>query len=389
MTESLGKRMRIIVAPDSYKGSLSAVEVAAAMARGIGAVLPDAEVVSLPVADGGEGTVTALVAATSGSLHRTTVTGPLGERVVAEWGMLGDGETAVIEMAAAAGLVMVPPRRRDPRLTTTRGVGELIRAALDRGARRLIIGLGGSATNDGGAGMARALGARFLDAVGVDLPEGGAALTRLARVDLAGLDPRLADTYILAACDVDNPLCGARGAATVYGPQKGATPAMVDELDHALRQYALVAEVAVGRQVAEMPGAGAAGGLGAGLLLFAGAVLRPGVEMVLDAMGFARYLDGADLVITGEGRTDRQTLHGKAPLGVARFATRHGVPVVCLSGELGEGADDLLAQGGTAVMAITPGPMTLEECMARAPELVESAASRLCRLLLLGQRLAQ
>ena len=381
--------MRIVVAPDSFKGSLSALAVAEAMERGVRSVFPDASVARVPIADGGEGTVEALVAATGGRLESRRVTGPLGEPVEARWGVLGDGRTAVVEMAAASGLTLVPRERRDPRVTTTRGTGELVRAALDAGLRRVVVGLGGSATNDGGAGLARALGIRFLDDAGRDLPEGGAALARLARVDLAGQDARIAAAEVVVACDVDNPLTGPRGASAVYGPQKGATPAMVAELDAALERYARVAREATGRDVAGLPGAGAAGGLGAGLLFFTPARLRPGVEIVLEMTGFDALVRGADLVLTGEGRTDFQTAMGKAPVGVAAAAKRHGVPVVCLSGGLGPGADEVLARGIDALAVAVPGPMGLEEAVARARELVEAGAARACRLVALGMRIGR
>jgi glycerate kinase len=381
--------MRIVVAPDSFKGSLSALAVAEAMERGVRSVFPDASVARVPIADGGEGTVEALVAATGGRLESRRVTGPLGEPVEARWGVLGDGRTAVVEMAAASGLTLVPRERRNPRVTTTRGTGELVRAALDAGLRRVVVGLGGSATNDGGAGLARALGIRFLDDAGRDLPEGGAALARLARVDLAGQDARIAAAEVVVACDVDNPLTGPRGASAVYGPQKGATPAMVAELDAALERYARVAREATGRDVAGLPGAGAAGGLGAGLLFFTPARLRPGVEIVLEMTGFDALVRGADLVLTGEGRTDFQTAMGKAPVGVAAAAKRHGVPVVCLSGGLGPGADEVLARGIDALAVAVPGPMGLEEAVARARELVEAGAARACRLVALGMRIGR
>ncbi|BDG08231.1 glycerate kinase [Anaeromyxobacter paludicola] len=379
--------MRVVVAPDSYKGSASALAVAQAVERGVHAVFPDAEVRKVPIADGGEGTVEALVVATGGALRESAVRGPLGAPVRARWGVLGDGETAVVEMAAASGLPLVPRERRDPRVTTTFGTGELVKAALDAGLRKLVVGIGGSATNDGGTGLARALGARFLDASGAELPEGGAALARLDRIDLAGLDPRLASAELLVACDVDNPLIGPRGASAVYGPQKGATPEMVAELDAALGRYAEVARAATGRDVAGLPGAGAAGGLGAGLLWFTPARLRPGVEIVLEATGFEALVQGADLVVTGEGRTDFQTAMGKAPVGVAAVAARHGVPVICLSGGLGDGADDVLARGIDALASIVPQPMSLEECVARGPSLIEAAAARVCRLLRVGAAL--
>jgi glycerate kinase len=373
--------VRIVVAPDSYKGSVSAPDVAEAMERGILRIFAGAEVRKVPIADGGEGTVAALVAATGGELRHSQVIDPLGRRIDAQWGILGDGATAVIEMAAASGLPLVPERLRDPERATSFGTGELIRAALDAGLRRIILGIGGSATNDGGAGMARALGARFVDAAGRELAEGGAALAGLAAVHLDGLDPRLHETEITVACDVDNPLCGPRGASVVFGPQKGATPDMVAALDAALWHYALIAQAATGRTVAEVPGAGAAGGLGAGLLLFTPAVLRPGVEIVLEAVGFQELVEGAAFVLTGEGRTDFQTAFGKAPVGVAKAAKRHRVPVFCLSGSLGEGADETLSQGVDAVMSICDRPMGLEECMLRGQELIEAASARLCRIL--------
>jgi glycerate kinase len=376
--------MRIVVAPDSFKGSVSALGVAEAMERGIRQVFPEAVVMKVPIADGGEGTVEALVAAVGGQIVRQTVVGPLGDPVEAHWGVLADGETAVIEMAAASGLPLVAKDKRDPRLTTTYGTGELVKAALDRGLKKIIIGIGGSATNDGGTGLARALGVRFLDDSGQDLPEGGAALASLSHVDMSGLDPRLSEITLLVACDVDNPLCGPRGASAVYGPQKGATPDMVQQLDAALACYADAAKAATGRDIAKLPGAGAAGGLGAGLLFFTCAALRPGVEIVLETVGFRDMVADADLVITGEGRTDFQTAFGKAPVGVAKIAKEFGKPVICLSGGLGDGADDVLAQGIDAVMSIVPGPMALEDCMSGGTELLEAAAARICRVVKVG-----
>ena len=373
--------MRVVVAPDSYKGSVSAVGVAAALERGVLRVFPQAEVRKIPIADGGEGTVEALVTATGGQMRKARVQGPLGEPVEACWGILGDGQTAVIEMAAASGLPLVPQEQRDPRITTTYGTGELIRAALDAGLRRIIIGIGGSATNDGGTGMAQALGAKFLAVDGAELPPGGGALARLATIDLSGLDSRLTETEITVACDVDNPLCGQRGAAAVFGPQKGATPAMVAALDSALGHFAGCAQTATGRNVADLAGAGAAGGLGAGLLFFTPAKLRPGVEIVLEAVKFADVVKDAAFVITGEGRTDFQTAYGKAPVGVAKVAKQFGVPVFCISGGLGDGADDVLAQGIDATMSICSRPLSLEECMRDGATLIEEAATRLCRIL--------
>ena len=373
--------MRIVVAPDSYKGSLSALGVAQAMERGILSVFPEANVCKIPMADGGEGTVDALLAATGGERRQSEVSDPLGQRIMAPWGILGDGRTAVIEMAAASGLTLLATEQRNPCITTTYGTGELIRAALDAGLRKIILGIGGSATNDGGAGMARALGARFLDADGQELPDGGAALAGLNRIDLSRLDPRLCETEIVVACDVDNPLCGARGASAVFGPQKGATPAMVEELDAALAHYAAVAQRATGRDVAKHAGAGASGGLGAGLLFFTPAQLKPGVDIVLHAVGFSEIVKDVDFVIAGEGCTDFQTAFGKAPVGVARCAKQFGIPVFCLSGSLGQGADDVLALGIDAVLSIADRPMTLAESMGAASTLIETATTRLCRII--------
>lgn len=374
--------MKVVIAPDSYKGCLSALEVAKAMERGVLSVFSSAEVRKIPIADGGEGTVAALVTATNGQFRQTEVTDPLGNKIIAQWGILGDRRTAVIEMAAASGLPLVPKEKRDPRFTTTFGTGELIQAALAEGLPKIIIGIGGSATNDGGTGMARALGVRFLNAAGQEVAAGGGSLAEICQIDTTGLDLRLKNTEIVVACDVDNPLCGTRGASAVFGPQKGATPEMVQQLDAGLAKYASCARQATGRDVAEKAGAGAAGGLGAGLMFFTPAQLKPGVEIVLDAVGFSDIVRDADFVITGEGRTDFQTAFGKAPVGVAKVAKTHGVPVFCISGGLGDGADDVLAQGIDAVMSICDRPLSLEECMSAGAQLIEPAAARLSRIIM-------
>jgi glycerate kinase len=308
--------------------------------------------------------------------------------VEATFGLLGDGQTAVIEMAACAGLPLVPPERRDPRLTTTYGVGELIRSALDHGCRHLIIGIGGSATNDGGAGMAQALGVRLLDAEGQDLPYGGAALARLARIVPDGLDPRLRESQIEVACDVTNPLCGSQGASAVYGPQKGATGEMVAQLDAALDHYARIIRRDLGRDVRDIPGAGAAGGLGAGLLAFLQAALRPGASLVLEAVALAERLQGASLLVTAEGQIDRQTAYGKSVGAVASLAQRCGVPVLALAGSLGEEYQVVYSLGVEAVMSLLPAPLSLNEAMTQATSLLADASERAARLLLLGQRLS-
>lgn len=378
--------MRVVVAPDSYKGSLTAADAAAAMARGVRRALPAAQVVEVPMADGGEGTLAALVAATGGRLIVRQVTDPLGHPVSATFGLLGDGHTAVIEMASASGLLLVPSDRRDPSRATTYGTGELMRAALDEGATRLLVAIGGSATNDGGAGMIQALGGHLLKADGTAVGPGGAALLELDRIDLSGLDARLQGTEVTVACDVDNPLTGPTGASVVYGPQKGATPEMVALLDQALARLAEVMARDLGRDVRHQAGAGAAGGLGAGLVGFLGAALRPGIEVVMDAARIDEALAGAALVLTGEGRTDGQTLAGKVPLGVARRAARHGAPAVVISGAVTPEADDLLTENILSLFSIVDGPISLDQAMERAAELLERATARVVRTLrLTGQ----
>ena len=381
--------MRILIAPDSYKGSLSALEAARAIQKGMLEVFPEAEIVLAPIADGGEGTVDALVTATGGTIIRETVSGPLGEPVDSFWGILGDSSAAVIEMAAASGLTLIPEAERNPRVTSSRGTGQLMKSAMDRGFRKLIIGMGGSATNDGGAGMARALGVKFLDSQGWELPEGGAALSDLAEIDLSGIDSRIEETEIVVACDVDNPLCGPRGASEVYGPQKGASADVIREIDAALENFAKEASMSTGRDVAALPGAGAAGGMGAGLMFFTPAVLRPGIEIVFEFLGLASLIQKADIVITGEGKTDFQTPFGKGPAGVGDLAGHFGKVAICISGSLGNGAEEVLNHGIQAVISIIPRPMALNECMQSAEILVEQAADRVARLLKAGMALTQ
>lgn len=374
--------MRIVIAPDSFKESLTAEQVCDAIAAGLRAVLPDAILDKCPMADGGEGTVDALVTATDGTFELTTVSGPLGEPVAARWGMLGRGAvpTAVLEMAAASGLPLVPPEKRDPLKTTTFGTGQLLRAALDHGAKKILIGIGGSATTDGGAGCAQALGARLLDADGRALPDraSGETLEKVAGIDLSRFDPRVATTEIVVACDVTNPLCGPRGAAAVYGPQKGATPEMVRCLDENLAHFADVIARDIGKDVRDIPGAGAAGGLGAGLVAFCHATTRPGVEIVIDAVHLRERLAGADLVITGEGRLDRQSMMGKLIAGVGRAGQLAGVPVVALVGSVGEGADaalEVLAE----YRCITPPQTPIREALTRAAVFLQMSAESFIR----------
>jgi glycerate kinase len=380
--------MRIVVAPQEFKGSLTAVQAAQAIADGLRCALPDAELVLVPMADGGPGTVEAVVVAKNGRWQSTAVRGPLGAPVDAAWGII-DGDTAVIEMAAASGLVLVPESQRDPRIASTYGTGQLIAAALAAGCCRIIVGMGGSATNDGGAGVAQALGARLLDDDGRDLSPGGAALARLARIDVSGLDPRLNQAGVFAATDVFNPLCGPQGASAVYGPQKGATPEMVRELDAALAHYAAVIERDLGLRVTDVAGAGAAGGLGAGLVAFLKAEIVPGAKLVADAVGLEQRMADADLVIAGEGRLDAQTGFGKAPWEVARVAREAGLPVIAIAGALREDCGPELLDAFDAVTTILPPGVPPQEAMARGGELLAAVAEQVGRLLALGRRLGE
>jgi glycerate kinase len=382
--------MRIVLAPDSFKGALSARQVCTALAEGLRRVRPEAEIHAIPLADGGEGTTDALVAASGGWCQTVLVTGPLPAeqpQVEARLGWLGEGR-AVLEMASASGLPLVSAARRNPLHTTSAGTGELIAAALDAGARRLILGLGGSATNDLGAGMAQALGARFLRADGqaIATPLEGGRLREVAAIDLSTLHPALSRCVVEVACDVDNPLLGPSGATAVYGPQKGATPAIAAELEEGLTRLITLVEQATGRRVRERPGAGAAGGMGAMLMALTNAELRPGIAVVLAASGFQDALDGADLVLTGEGRVDGQSACGKTISGVARAASAAGVPVVVIAGEIGAGAEALYTTGVSGMVTLVPGPMDLATAMARTPELLADAAERVLRLVVAVRR---
>jgi len=377
------RRVKLVLAPDSFKESLSADDAARAMERGIQRVLPYAETVLCPVADGGEGTLDVLVAALGGRCDLSRVTGPLGVPVDARLGLIGDGGTAIVEMAQASGLGLVPAGERDPLRTTTRGTGELIRAALDRGARHVVVGVGGSATNDAGAGALEALGAALLDDAGQPIGPGGGALSNLARIDLTGLDPRLHQTTLDVACDVTNPLVGPRGASATFGPQKGASPDAVRALDANLSRFAAALGRAAGLDVAALPGGGAAGGLGAGLVACGGRLLR-GSDLVLDLVGFDELLHDADAVITGEGRLDGQTPDGKAIAGVVARAARQSVPVIALAGLLVPGFESLYGRGLVSAFAIAPGPMSLADAIARSAENLEQAASEVARLLALA-----
>ncbi|CAI8711974.1 glycerate 2-kinase 1 [Pseudomonas sp. IT-196MI5] len=372
--------MKIVIAPDSFKDSLSAQGVADAIALGLAQVWPDAQLIKCPMADGGEGTVESILAACEGEQRRTVVRGPLGATVDAAWGWLPQSHTAIIEMAEASGLQLVPVAQRDACISSTFGTGQLIRAALDAGAQRVILAIGGSATNDAGAGAMQALGVKLLDARGQMLSPGGLALAQLARIDLSDMDPRLARVRFDIAADVNNPLCGPHGASAIFGPQKGASPAQVEQLDRALGHFADHCATALGKDVRDEPGSGAAGGLGFAAKAFLGAQFKAGVEVVAELVGLAEAVAGADLVITGEGRFDAQTLRGKTPFGVARVASRQGVPVIVIAGTLGDGYQALYEHGIDAAFALASGPMTLEQACAEAPRLLRERATDIARV---------
>jgi glycerate kinase len=379
--------MRCIIAADSFKGSGSSLAVCSAIRDGMQRIYPDARYEIIPVADGGEGTVDAVITAAEGTRRSLTVTGPLGEPVEAFWGQLPGGK-AVIEMASASGLPLVPDDKKDPMRATTYGTGELIKAALDAGCREILIGVGGSATNDCGVGMAQALGGAFLDEQGNELGFGGGELSKLAHIDLSGLDERTRETRISVACDVTNPLCGPDGAAAVYGPQKGADAQMIEVLDANLLHCAELVERDLGISIAQIPGSGAAGGLGGGLVGFLGAELVGGIDAVLTLLEFDRRLEGVDLVITGEGKLDFQTAFGKVPAGVAAWAKKAaGIPVIAIVGDIGDGFEAVYDIGIDVVISTVNKAMTLKEAMGRSNELLVETGERVARLLRIGAAL--
>jgi len=376
--------MRILIAPDSFKNSLSAMGVADSLRKGILKSLPRAEIRTLPMADGGEGTIESIIDATGGDLVIVRVQDPLLRKVESCFGISGDGSTAVIEMAVASGLQLIEPEEKDPWITSTFGTGELIREALDAGCRTILLGIGGSATNDCGAGMANALGVKFYDQDEKLVAQGGGALGKVRRIDIGGLDPRIAETRILVACDVTNPLTGPRGASYVYGPQKGADREMVEKLDSNIADFAGIIRDQLGKDVESVPGAGAAGGLGAGLIAFLNAELVEGVPAIAERVGLESEVKWADLVITGEGRMDFQTQFGKTPFGVAQIAKRHDKTVIAVAGTIGEGADVLYDLGIDAMYSILECPLSLEEAINKTPELLETAGERIGRFLALS-----
>ena len=381
--------MKIVIAPDSFKESLSAMAVATAIESGFKVIFPDAHYIKVPVADGGEGTVQAIVDATGGRVIRHTVTGPLGHPVEAFYGLTGDGQTAVIEMAAASGLELVAPELRNPMLTTSFGVGELIVAALELGVSRLVLGVGGSATNDGGAGMLQALGVQLLNEQGESIKHGGAGLADLHRIDASGLHHRVAHAVFEVACDVTNPLVGPMGASAVFGPQKGADAKMVEQLDHHLQHFANCIKQQTGVDVAQVQGAGAGGGISAAMMVFLNGCLRSGSEIVADAVGLRAAVEMADLVITGEGRLDGQTVQGKTPVGVARIAQQCGVPVIALSGSFGDGVAAVHAHGIDAAFAIVNRCCGTAEAFSEAHANMHTTARNVAATLAVGMRLSK
>ncbi|CAH2713776.1 Glycerate 2-kinase [Neobacillus rhizosphaerae] len=373
--------MKFVLAPDSFKESMTAKNAALAMQKGILKVFPDADCVMVPMADGGEGTVESLVSMTNGEIINTEVLGPLGEKVVADYGLLDEGHTAVIEMASASGLELIKPEDRNPLLTTTYGTGELIKHALEKGVSRILIGIGGSATNDGGTGMLQALGVSFKNKNGEELPFGGGALHQLHTIDLSGLDERIKKVKMDVACDVTNPLIGENGASAVFGPQKGATPEVVKLLDQNLAHFADVIHQFLNKDITHLDGGGAAGGMGAGLMAFLNAHLKKGIDLVIEYTGLEEQIKGADYVFTGEGSIDGQTLFGKTPFGVATIAKKHSVPVIALAGRIGKDVDPLYDHGFTAIVGILHGVSTLEEALKAGATNLAFASENICRIL--------
>ena len=373
--------MKFVIAPDSFKESLTALEVATAIETGFKRVFPDADNVKLPMADGGEGTVQSLVDATQGKLIECEVTAPLGDKVKSFFGLSGDGKTAIIEMAAASGLHLVPPEKRNPLLTTSYGTGELIKLALDLGVESFILGIGGSATNDGGVGMLQALGMQCLDSQDKPIGFGGAELANIVKIDVQQLDPRLQQVHIEVACDVNNPLCGECGASAIFGPQKGATPEMVKQLDAALSHFAEIAERDCGKQIRDQAGAGAAGGMGGGLLLLPSVQLKAGIQIVLDRLHLIDYVKDADVVITGEGRIDAQSIMGKTPIGVARTAKQFNKPVIAIAGCLREDYDVVFDHGIDAVFPIIHQLGDLSDILKQGEQNLISTAQNVARVL--------
>ncbi len=384
--------MKIVLAPDSFKGNLTSLQVASALEKGIKRVIPNANCIKVPMADGGEGTVQSLVEATGGKFIRKRVKGPSGRPVSARYGILADGKTAVIEMAEASGLPDVEgTTMKNPMKTTTYGTGQLMMDAINKGVNHIILGLGGSATTDGGAGMAQALGIRFLDKRGCELKELGAGgmLNKVASIDMSGMDTRMKKAKVTVASDVENPLCGKKGAAHVFGPQKGATPVMVKKLDENLKHFAGIIKKDLRKDVMKLKGAGAAGGLGAGLVAFTGAKLKSGVDIVIEATGLEKHLKGADLCITGEGRVDFQTAFGKTPSGVARAARKQKVQTIAIGGALTDDARGVFEHGIDGLASACARDMSLQEAISNSRAHLANSAERVIRLVLIGKKLSK
>ena len=375
------KDLGIVLAPDSFKESMTAKEVCVAMERGIKKVNSNIQCIHVPMADGGEGTMQSLVDATGGEVYSLEVVGPLGNKVKAEYGILGNGEIGVLEMASASGIHLVSLEERNPLITTTYGTGELIKACLDRGVKKLLIGIGGSATNDGGVGVIQALGGRLLDKEGNELGFGGGELEKLDRIDLTNFDRRLKDVVIEVACDVSNPLCGENGASYIFGSQKGASVEMIKILDNNLKHYAKVIKEQFGKDVLEIAGAGAAGGLGAGLMVFLNGNLKKGIEIVIEYSGLEKKVKNCDMVWTGEGSIDFQTQYGKTPLGVATVAKKYNKPVVALAGRVGDDIDILYEKGIDSIFGIMRGVTTIDEALKNGKENIERTSENIARLM--------
>jgi glycerate 2-kinase len=373
--------VKIVVAPDTFKGSISAIDICSAAEEGIRRVIPEAQVIAIPLADGGEGTVENMVFSSYGTLKQQNVRGPLGQQVNAAYGVLGDGQTIVVEMAQASGLTLIPHNERDPLTASTYGTGELIKHALDEGYRKFVIGLGGSATNDGGTGMLKALGMKLLKEDGTALPEGGGHLGVLAYYDDFGLDSRIKESSFTIASDVTNKLCGPQGASAVFGPQKGASPEMVQQLDQALNHFAEIVLKQKGIEMREMEGGGAAGGMGAGLITFLQAEVKSGIEIIMEEIHFEDLIVDADLVITGEGKLDAQTLSGKVIAGVCNAAQKHNAPVIALCGGLELNSAELNELGLLSAFSIVPGPCSLEEAMKKAPDWIMNQTESFMRII--------
>ena len=381
--------MKILISPQAFKESLSGMEAALAIEEGVLRALPKAQTTLIPIADGGDGTLETIVATTGGTIQQATVKDPLGRAITSSWGALGDGQTAMIEMSRASGLALLQEKERNPKITSTFGTGQLILEALNNGFSKLIIGIGGSATNDGGAGMAQSLGIKLLNKHGTNLPPGGSSLKHLDHIDVSSMDPRIHETTIMVATDVSNTLCGPTGASAVYGPQKGATQSMIEELDQCLNHFADSIKEILNIDIKQIPGSGAAGGLGAGLMAFLNADLLPGVDVVLETLRIESYLEEADLVITGEGQMDYQTVFNKAPIGIAKRAKKKNIPVIAIAGSLGKGYEQVFDHGIDGVTAAVLAPMPLTKATDEAKSLVSLAAERAIRLIEVGRNFDQ